>query len=73
MKTSSPTDIDHKGFFDRWQEKLISRRLYAWHWSLVLTILGKLESEHFAYITLIFIGGEILEKYKDVVMNYFKK
>jgi len=66
-------DTDIKGFFDKWQEKLISRRFLAWVTSTMLCLFGTLESEHWAYITMFFIGGEILEKYKDVVLNYFKK
>jgi hypothetical protein len=65
--------MDATAFFDRWQEKLISRRFLAWKISTILCLFGKLESEHWAYVTMFFIGGEVLEKYKDVIMNFFKK
>lgn len=60
-------------FLDKWQEKIISRRFLAWVTAVVMLSIGKLESEHWAFITIVFIGGEVLEKYKDVIMNYFKK
>ena len=62
-----------KEFLDKWQEKIISRRFLAWVTSVVMLSIGKLEREHWAFITIVFIGGEVLEKYKDVIMNYFKK
>ena len=60
-------------FLDKWQEKIISRRFLAWVTAVVMLSIGKLESEHWSFITIVFIGGEVLEKYKDVIMNYFKK
>lgn len=60
-------------FLDKWQGKIISRRFLAWVTAVVMLSIGKLESEHWAFITIVFIGGEVLEKYKDVIMNYFRK
>lgn len=60
-------------FLDKWQKKLVSRRFLAWLTACLMLAISKLESEHWSFITVVFIGGEVLEKYKDVITNYFKK
>jgi len=55
---------------DKFQSKLVSRKLLVWLTSTVLLGVGKLESEHWVWIALVYISAEaatnIVAKLKGV-------
>lgn len=66
-------DLDREGFLDIWQKKLTSRRFLAWLVATGCLLAGVLTSSDWTFITVFFIGGEILERYEKVIMNYLSK
>ena len=49
---------DNLGFLDNVISKLTSRKLLVWLSGLVFFGFGRLESEHFVWISLVYIGSE---------------
>ncbi len=73
VKTSSKTDIDSDGFLDIWQRKITSRRFLAWIVGCVLVVFGSIDGDAWVALTMVFIGAEILEKYKGILEMYFNR
>ena len=73
VKVSDKTNIDSDGFLDVWQRKITSRRFLAWIVSCGLVIAGSIDGDAWVTLTCIFIGAEILEKYKGIIEMYFNR
>ena len=73
VKVSDKTNIDSDGFLDVWQRKITSRRFLAWIVSCGLVVAGKIDGDAWVALTMVFIGAEILEKYKGIIEMYFKR
>ena len=66
-------EIDKDGLLDKWQRKITSRRFLAWIVSCVLVLTGSIDGDAWVTLTCIFIGAEILEKYKTILEMYFNR
>jgi hypothetical protein len=73
VKVSDKTNIDSDGFLDVWQRKITSRRFLAWIVSCGLVVAGSIDGDAWVALTMVFIGAEILEKYKGIIEMYFNR
>lgn len=70
---NTKVDIDSDGYLDIWQRKITSRRFLAWIVSCGLVVAGSIDGDAWVTLTCIFIGAEILEKYKSILEMYFNR
>ncbi len=47
-----------KGAVDKALEKMISRKLLVWAMATILLFTSNLESEHWLYLSALYIGGQ---------------
>ena len=73
VKVTEKRDIDADGFLDVWQRKITSRRFLAWIVSCALVVFGSIDGDAWVALTMVFIGAEILEKYKGILEMYFNR
>jgi len=73
VKVTDKKDIDSDGFLDVWQRKITSRRFLAWIVGCVLVIFKSIDGDAWVALTMVFIGAEILEKYKGILEMYFNR
>ena len=73
IKVSEKTNTDADGLLDVWQRKITSRRFLAWIVACFLVIFGSIDGDAWVTLTCIFIGAEILEKYKTILEMYFNR
>jgi len=73
VKVTDKTNTDADGFLDVWQRKITSRRFLAWIVGCVLVIVGSIDGDAWVALTMVFIGAEILEKYKSIIEMYFNR
>ena len=57
--------------FDFFFHKVIPKKLLVWIMATIFVFLGKLDGELWAYISMVYIGGNLLQKFilKDKVIK----
>jgi len=58
VETKRTEKLDRRGFIDKVLARVTSRKLLVWASSLGLLLSGKLESEHYIWISLIYLGSQ---------------